>query len=67
MKSICNKCNRKFIPLYSNHIYNGSESIIHGNEAVFNGSEYKNVKKIYNYECPYCGTYYNSGYLIKEK
>ena len=67
MKALCKKCNRKLTPLFDNHLYNGSESIIHGNESVFNGSEYKNKKKIYNYKCPYCGTYYNSGYLITLK
>lgn len=67
MKSICKKCNRKFAPLYDNHIYNGRESIIYGNESIFNGSEYKKIKEIYNYKCPYCSIYYNSGYLIKEK
>lgn len=67
MKLLCKKCNRKFTPLFNNHVYNGSESIIHGYESIFNGSEYKNIEKVYNYKCPYCDTYYDSGNLINGK
>ena len=66
MKALCKKCNRKFTPLFNNHIYNGSESIIHGDESIFNGTEYKKLKKIYSYKCPYCNTYYKSGYIFEK-
>lgn len=66
MKALCKKCNLKFTPLFNNHICDGSESIVHGNESIFNGIEHKNLKKICNYKCPYCDTYYKSGYIFEK-
>ena len=64
MEVVCKKCGRKMQPIFENHVYNGSESILHGKEAIMNGSEnIKNgkEKKIYNYKCPYCDAKYKSG------
>ena len=64
--TLCVNCHRKFTPIFDNHIHNGTESIVHGNEAIYNGSEFLDYsKKIYNYKCPYCNKYYKSGYCIK--
>lgn len=66
MKCLCVKCNRKFTPIFRNHIYNGSESIIHGNESIRNGSEFMDYsKQINNYKCPYCNAFYKGGYYLK--
>lgn len=68
MKCLCVKCNRKFTPIFRNHIYNGSEGIIHGNESIRNGLECIDYsKKINNYKCPYCNAFYKTGYSLKQK
>lgn len=51
-------------PIFSNHIYNGNESINQGDKSILNGSE--NIitgheKIIYNYKCPFCGAIHKSG------
>ena len=68
MELVCKKCDRKFKPIFENHIYNGSESILHGNESIKTGNE--NIsrgqeKTIYDFKCPYCGTYYKKGFIKK--
>ena len=69
MKLICKKCNRKFIPIFQNHVYNGHESILNGGERIMNGDE--NIltgaeKEIFNYSCPYCGKKYARGLITTE-
>lgn len=64
MKIICKKCNRAFTPIFSDHIYNGHESILHGGESIMTGKESiltGHEKLIYDYECPYCGAKYKEG------
>ena len=66
--TICKKCGRKIKPIFSSHIYNGSEHILHGSESVMNGHE--NIKnghevKIQNFICPFCGTKHKNGQTIK--
>lgn len=39
MRLICKKRNRKFIPIFQNHVYNGHESILNGGERIMNGDE----------------------------
>ena len=59
MKTICTTCGRKITPIFSNHIYNDSESILRGNETIRNGSENTltgHKKYIYKYACLFCGT-----------
>ena len=69
LQVICKNCGKKFKPIFENHIYNGSEKILHGNETVVNGTEFihnSNNINIENYFCPYCGTKYKSG-IAKQK
>jgi len=69
MQIICKKCGRKMIPILHNHIYNGSESIMHGHENVKNGRELirdGHEKIIYNFQCPFCGTKHKQGTTIHE-
>ncbi len=64
MQTICEKCGKKITPIFSNHVYNGTEAINKGKESIMNGSENIRTgreKIIYDYICPFCGTKHKSG------
>ena len=70
LETICKKCGRKMNPIFNNHIFNGSEAILHGGESIKNGSEQRlgsNAIVIKNYKCPYCDAIHKNGVAKKVK